>query len=190
MLAKAFQALRTALPLLAATGVVACGTSKTEEPSSDRVSRLVYAVRQHTELDSDGNVVNIDVAGGMGQVMDYARYVPGGRLEILDLSNGEIDNVIADYPEADVASVDVSFDGSKVLFSMKRDREDSYHIYWASLTPANGAYELHQLTFGPFDDQNAVYLPGGRIAFTTNQAYTPMGTRADEYNHARVPIGV
>ena len=188
MLAKAYQALRSALPLLAATGVVSCGTTKTEEPSSDRVTRLVYAVRQHTETDENGMVTNIDVAGGMGQVMDYARYVPGGRLEILDLTelDNEAVNIIAAYPNADVASVDVSFDGSKVLFSMKRDRDDTYHVYWASLTPVNGAYELHQLTFGPYDDQNAIYMPGGRIVFTTNQAYTPMGTRADEYNHSRV----
>jgi len=110
--------------------------------------------------------------------MDYARYVPGGRLEILDLTSGAIENIIADYPEADVASVDVSYDGTKVLFSMKRDGGDNYHIYWSSLTKVNGAYELHQLTFGPYDDQNAIFMPGGRIVFTTNQACTPMGTRA------------
>ncbi len=50
----------------------------------------------------------------------------------------------------------------------------------------DGAYEIHQLTFGPYDDINAVCVPGERIAFVTNQAYTEMGTRADEYNHARV----
>jgi hypothetical protein len=186
MLAKASQALKSALPLLAAVGVLSCGTDKTETPSPDRVSRLVYAVRQHTVLDEAGNVTTIDVAGGMGQVMDYARYQPGGRLEILDLTNGETENIIADYPLADVASVDVSYDGSKVLFSMKRDGDDTYHIYWSSLTKTSGAYELHQLTFGPFDDQNAIFMPGGRIVFTTNQAYTAMGTRADEYNHSRV----
>jgi hypothetical protein len=186
MLAKVFQALRTALPLLAATGVVACGTTKTEEPSSDRVSRLVYAVRQHTVLDADGNVTTIDVAGGMGQVMDYGRYVPGGRLEIYDLTSGGTENIIEGYATADVASVDVSFDGSKVLFSMKRDGDDNYHLYWASTARTDGKFELHQLTFGPYDDQNGIFMPGGRIVFTTNQAYTPMGTRADEYNHSRV----
>jgi hypothetical protein len=186
MLAKAYQALRSALPLLAAAGVISCGSNKTEEPSSDRVTRLVYAVRQHTVIDENGMVTNIDVAGGMGQVMDYGRYVPGGRLEILDLTSGETSNIIDGYPEADVASVDVSYDGTKVLFSMKRDGGDNYHIYWSSLSKSNGAYELHQLTFGPYDDQNAIWMPGGRIVFTTNQAYTPMGTRADEYNHSRV----
>ncbi len=186
MVARLGRAIRSALPLLALAGVVSCG-EKSEEPTPDGVTRIVYAVRQHTELDGNGAVVNIDVAGGMGQVMDYGRYVPGGRLEILDLRDDSVENIIAGYPQADVASVDVSFDATKVLFSMKRDPDDSYHIYWASLDKnADGDFELHQLTFGAYDDQNAVFATGGRIVFTTNQAYTQMGTRADEYNHSRV----
>ena len=35
------------------------------------------------------------------------------------------------------------------------------------------------------DDVRPIYVPGDRIAFVTNQTYTPMGTRADEYNHGR-----
>jgi hypothetical protein len=187
MVSKLGRVLRTALPLLSLSGVVSCGNSESQEPSPNATTKIVYAVRQHTVLDGDGRVTNIDVAGGMGQVMDYGRYVPGGRLEILDLTTGEVDNIIADYPEADVSSVDVSFDGTKVLFTMKRDREDTYHVYWASLTKGDdGKFEIHQLTFGAFDDQNAIYAPGGRIVFTTNQSYTQMGTRADEYNHSRV----
>ena len=30
-----------------------------------------------------------------------------------------------------------------------------------------------------------VGVVGDRIAFVTNQSYTPLGTRADEYNHGR-----
>ena len=36
------------------------------------------------------------------------------------------------------------------------------------------------------DDINPIYSPGGRIAFVTNEMYTAMGTRADEYEHGRV----
>jgi hypothetical protein len=187
MVSKLGRVLRTALPLLSLSGVVSCGNSETQEPSPNATTKIVYAVRQHTELDGAGQVTNIDVAGGMGQVMDYGRYVPGGRLEILDLTTGDVENIIADYPQADVSSIDVSFDGTKVLFTMKRDAEDTYHVYWASLAKGeDGKFELHQLTFGAFDDQNAIYAPGGRIVFTTNQSYTQMGTRADEYNHSRV----
>lgn len=156
------------------------------EDDGQSVSRIVYAVRQHTVVGEDGEV-SIDVAGGMGQVMDYKRYVPGGRLEVLDLRTGEVVNITADFKQADIASVDVSYDATKVLFSMKTSANDNYHLYWASLTPDDdGEYELHQLTFGPYDDIHAIWLPGERIAFVTDQPYTEMGTRADEYNHARI----
>ncbi|HLV64522.1 MAG TPA: hypothetical protein VKY73_01865 [Polyangiaceae bacterium] len=161
-------------------------SEQTPEVNATGVGRIVYAVRQHTAIDGSG-APRIDVAGGMGQVMDYGRYVPGGRLEILDLASGDVKNVIADYPLADVSSVDVSFDAKKVLFTMKRDPNDDYHVYWAPLEPsADGTFEVTQLTFGPYDDQNAIFAAGGRIVFATNQPYTEMGTRADEYNHSRV----
>jgi hypothetical protein len=176
----------TALPLL--TLCVGCSDSNDDLAARGEVGvgKIVYAVREHTEVDGSG-VTNIDVAGGMGQVMDYGRYVPGGRLELLDLQTGKTENILEGYTTADVSSVDVSYDATRVVFTMKRDREDKYHVYWASVTRnAAGKFDIHQLTFGPFDDQNAVWAAGERIVFTTNQPYTEMGTRADEYNHGRV----
>lgn len=165
--------------------VPSCSSDADPAPNRTDVSRVVYAVRQHTVVNDDG--VAIDVAGGMGQVMDYKRYVPGGRLEVLDLRTGEVGNIIADFETADVASIDVSYDATKVLFSMKTSADDHYHLYWASLSPGdNGKFEIHQLTFGPYDDIHGLWLPGDRIAFVTEQPYTEMGTRADEYNHARI----
>jgi hypothetical protein len=164
------------------------GTNSTLPEKSDvgGVGKIVYAVRQHTVVDG-GKVTSIDVAGGMGQVMDYGRFVPGGRLEIMDLRTGKAENILEDYATADVSSVDLSFDATKVLFTMKKDGSDYYHVYWAGLTRGDdGKYPVSQLTFQPFDDQQAVWAAGDRIVFTTNQAYTDMGTRADEYNHSRV----
>jgi hypothetical protein len=173
--------------LAASLSVMPSCSSESDEPSEDgkNVDRIVYAVRQHTVEGEDG--VSIDVAGGMGQVMDYKRYVPGGRLEVLDLRTGDVANIVKDYPTADVASIDVSYDATKVVFSMKTSAEDNYHLYWASLSADDdGKFEIHQLTFGPYDDLHAIWLPGDRIAFITEQPYTDMGTRADEYNHARI----
>ncbi|HVY31698.1 MAG TPA: hypothetical protein VHB79_34420 [Polyangiaceae bacterium] len=159
-----------------------------DHPTPEGVSKIVYAVRQHTVVEG-GKVTSIDVAGGMGQVMDYGRYVPGGRLEILDLRTGKVENIIEGdkYKDADISSVDLSFDATKVLFTMKKDKTDFYHVYWASMERGpDGKFAINQLTFQPFDDQQAVWAAGDRIVFTTNQAYTDMGTRADEYNHSRV----
>ncbi|HKO52022.1 MAG TPA: hypothetical protein VJV79_30140 [Polyangiaceae bacterium] len=176
-----------ALSLLAGLACLpGCSTKGTDGDGAGSVSRIVYAVRQHTTVSADGTV-SIDVAGGMGQVMDYGRYMPGGKLEVFDLKTGHPQaNIIEDYPTADVSSVDVSFDGTKVLFTMKKDAQDNYHVFTAGVDRGvDGKFAVTQLTFGPYDDQQAIFSPGGRIVFTTNQSYTEMGTRADEYNHAR-----
>ena len=191
-MSRPLSRFRTAGALSLLAGLALLPNCSTKASGSDsepgNVSRIVYAVRQHTVVGADG-AVSIDVAGGMGQVMDYGRYVPGGKLEVFDLKTGNVQaNIIEDekYAAADVSSVDVSFDGTKVVFTMKRDAHDSYHVYWAGVDRgADGKFAITQLTFGPYDDQNAIFSPGGRIVFTTNQSYTEMGTRADEYNHAR-----
>ena len=149
------------------------------------VDAIVFIKRQHTALSAQGPTV--DVAGGNGQVIDYDRYVPGGSLVILSppRPDGTLKNITAEFPQADFNGADVSFDGKQVVFSMKRDPEDNYHIYTAQLTDVNGKFEIHQKTGGAHDDINPVYIAGGRIAFVTNEMYTAMGTRADEYNHGR-----
>src|SRR4051812_13600365 len=182
------RTLVSSLPLLSLLGLVSC-TGQTLSPDNSKtdVSKIVYAVRQHTLVDANGNATTIDVAGGMGQVMDYGRYEPGGALEVYDLRTFEPHNLIADLDQADITSVDVSYDATRVLFTMKTNPDDKYHVYWAALSPNDdGVYERHQLTFGDYDDINAIWADQSRIVFVTNQAYTPMGTRADEYNHSRV----
>ncbi|HKY35619.1 MAG TPA: hypothetical protein VJN18_06770, partial [Polyangiaceae bacterium] len=84
------SALLAALALL--TGCSG-GDPQPEPGVGGGVSKIVYAVRQHTVVEG-GQVTTIDVAGGMGQVMDYGRYVPGGRLEILDLRTGKTENML------------------------------------------------------------------------------------------------
>jgi hypothetical protein len=129
-----------------------------------------------------------DVAGGNGQVLDYQRYVPGGSLNLLSpvRADGTVTNLTRAFTTADFNGADVSFDASQAVFSMKADGNDHYHIYTVELTPAgDGTYAIHQKTAGNYDDINPIYVPGGQIAFVTNEMYTPMGTRADEYEHAR-----
>ncbi len=179
------------VPFLAGMGALgaSCSSSTDETPGSalgKDVKQIVYVVRQTRTISADGTV-NINVAGGMGQVMDYGRYMPGGRLEIKDLSTGKVENLIEDFPDADVQSLDLSYDATKVVFSMKKNSDDDFHVYVADLKRGgNGKFTLRQLTFGPHDDIYPVWVPGGKIAMVTNQPYTEMGTRADEYNHSRV----
>ncbi len=57
------------------------------------------------------------------------------------------------------------FDGTKVLFSMRRDGEHWFHLYEINVDGSN----LKQLTDGPFNDFAGVYLPDGRIVFCSDR---------------------
>jgi len=126
----------------------------------------------------------------MTQVLDYLRYVPGGGLYTLSppRPDGKLENITKAHPDADVNAVDVSFDGKQLVFSMKINGDDKYHIWMADVAAGpKGDHNLKQLTFGKTrDDVMPIFVPGDRVAFVTNQPYTPMGTRADEYNHSTV----
>jgi hypothetical protein len=177
----------TVLGLAAAiAGTGACGQSTTSD-SGVGAQSILFIKRQTTTVDSKG-VPKVDVAGGNGQVLDYQRYVPGGSLNLLSpaRADGTLTNLTADFSQADFNGADVSFDATQAVFSMKRDGNDHYHIYTVQLAPgSDGKYEVHQKTAGAWDDINPIYLPGRLLAFVTNQMYTAMGTRADEYEHSR-----
>jgi hypothetical protein len=186
-------------PLLVATfvavgaplaGCSTNGPSTEGKPGTDSAGfdEIVYAVRQNTIV--DGKTVQIDVADGMGQVMDYGRYVPGAAIEVRNLQTGAVRNLIegSRYEKADVEGMDLSFDAKKVVFAMKLDGNEKYHVFTANLKSgpdSKNPYGVAQLTFGDQDDLTPIWLSSGRIAFITNQQYTDMGTRADEYNHGR-----
>src|SRR5690242_15913482 len=126
------RALRALIiPCLFSLGfsVQSCSSDKEDDDGGKiggNVSKLVYIVRQHTYTNAEGQVA-INVAGGMGQVMDYLRYVKGGKGVFYDLTTGKETNFTSAFPDADLSSLDINYDGTKVVFSMKQNESDSYH---------------------------------------------------------------
>jgi Hydrazine synthase alpha subunit middle domain len=164
--------------------LAACGSSTTQQTKQGvlpGVESVVFVKRAY--LLPDGQH---EVTGGVGQVFDYDRYVPGQGAGLFVLSppapDGKLTELTAGLQGVDINGVDLSFDAKKVAFSMRFAGEDRYHIFVANVS---GPPTVKQLTFGEADDTQPVFLAGGRIAFVTNQMYTEMGTRADEYNHGR-----
>ncbi len=180
----------TALGLALATVLPGLACSQGTEQVDTGVDAIIFMKRAVQTVDPNTGVVTIDVSGGNSQVIDYDRYVPGGSLVMLKPPRPDgtlIDFTHGQFPNADFNGVDVSFDANQAVFSMKKDGSDRYHLYTVQLNPsADGSYEMHQKTTGDYDDVHPVYMPGGRIVFCTNQMYTAMGTRADEYEHSRV----
>ncbi|MBI9018623.1 MAG: RpiB/LacA/LacB family sugar-phosphate isomerase [Phycisphaerae bacterium] len=63
---------------------------------------------------------------------------------------------------------DLSFDGKRVLFCFKPDGEKSFHLYEMNVDGTN----CKQLTFGDYDDLDPIYLPDGKIMFSTMRGNT------------------
>ena len=82
---------------------------------------------------------------------------------------------ITNFTGAAVADPAVSFDGKKILFSMRPSGTPNHNI-WEINADGTG---LRQVTSGGGNDFDPLYLPDGRILFTSTRA-----GEMDEYNHA------
>jgi len=89
----------------------------------------------------------------------------GGAMKLLDLANGEATTLL-DLPEGIARDPDVSFDGAKILFSMRRNRDDDYHLYEIR---ADGSGLVQLTVGGGISDIDPIYLPGGQILFTSTR---------------------
>jgi HEAT repeat protein len=78
--------------------------------------------------------------------------------------------------DGNVYDPEPSYDGRKVLFSMRKDGEDWYHLFEVNIDGTG----LTQLTDGPFNDISGVYLPDGRIVFCSDRSGV-----LDEYHEER-----
>ena len=80
--------------------------------------------------------------------------------------DGEARN-LTNLEKGAVQGPEVSFDGRRILFAMRRDaRQDAFHIYEINVDGSG----LRQLTFGGCNDVDPCYLPDGRIAFCSDRA--------------------
>ena len=173
---------RKLLSVLVSLGLglgVGCGGNDSGDGVLPGVQALVFAKRAFIDPDTGDQVL-----GGMGNVFDYLRYVPGGGVYVLEppTPDGTLRSLTDGYEGVDISGLDLSFDATKVAFSMRHAGDDRYHIYVGNLDGSG----VRQLTFGPNHDVKPLFVAGDQIAFVTNEPYTAMGTRADEYNHSRI----
>ena len=98
--------------------------------------------------------------------------VPGGRLLVLDgLSPGGRLTLLHPRPpwHGSFWRPDLSFDGRKVLFCFRPHNEKSFHLFEIGIDGEG----LVQLTHGPYDDLDPIYLPDGEhVLFSTTRAHT------------------
>lgn len=98
--------------------------------------------------------------------------VPGGRLLVLDgLSPaGHLRQLMPQLPlHGAFWRPDVSWDAKKVLFCFQPHNEKSFHLYEINVDGSG----LRQLTDGPYDDLDPIYMPDGEhLMFSTTRGHT------------------
>jgi len=88
-----------------------------------------------------------------------------GWMKKLDLRTGSV-QVLVHQPEGVVRDPEVHWDGRRVVFSMRRNRQDDYHIYEMNVDGTG----LKQLTFGAgISDIDPFYLADDRICFSATR---------------------
>jgi hypothetical protein len=93
-------------------------------------------------------------------------YDTEGALNLLDVKSGAVKILFAPGPGVTVRDPDISFDAKQILFSMRKGKDDDYHIYSMK---ADGS-ALRQLTGAPgVTDIDPVWLPDGDIIFSATR---------------------
>ena len=94
-------------------------------------------------------------------------YDPPGVLKKLEISKGWKTSTVFDPGTTGLArDPEISFDGKRILFSMRKDIGDDYHIYEIK---ADGS-GLRQLTSAPgVSDIDPLYLPDGSMVFSSTR---------------------
>lgn len=100
-------------------------------------------------------------------------WVEGGKLYRLNLRTGRL-AALLDDPKGSIRDPQVSYDGTKILFSWRPGGTEHYHLYELTLPASDGSLPvapgaIRRLTQGPFDDIEPVYVPDGGIVFVSSR---------------------
>jgi hypothetical protein len=122
---------------------------------------IVFVVRQQYATDHH----NTETMFQTGEI-NTASFAGGGAIKMIDFARGGEVKTLLNVPEGVARDLEVSFDGKRILFSMRRNAADDYHLYEMN---ADGS-GLRQLTYGEgLSDIDPIYLPEGRILFTSTR---------------------
>lgn len=124
----------------------------------------------------------------LGNPTDALRFTPGGDLFMRSASSpsAEESNITASVTQGkgDVSDPEVSYDGKKIIFSMRPSAQDHWQLWEYTIADASLAPILQS---NEFDDVDPAYLPDGRIVFSSNRQEKARSLRQDngepDYQH-------
>lgn len=164
-------------------GVVlaSCGSSPPDDVLERSGQAAIAFVKENSRQNNGNNAMKSNVD----------EYFPGSDIYLLNpISNqGKLTNLTEQFTRAGqsnpnnyghAADPEVSFDGRKILFSMRQNRARLWHLYEMNVD-GSGLVQLTDQTSG--HDMDPVYLPNGQILFTsTRPGYV------DEYERRQSPV--
>jgi hypothetical protein len=90
----------------------------------------------------------------------------GAAIRSVDFADSGKTATLLEMPQGLIRDLEVSYDGMRLLFAMRRDAKDNFHIFEMG---ADGT-GLRQLTFLPSAaDMDPAYLPDGSIVFSSTR---------------------
>lgn len=164
-----------------ALSLMACGSSPPDDILQRSGQAALVFVKEPSQLNNRSGAMR----------SNFDEYYPGTDLFLLTpiSSQGELANLTAQYtrrnqtnPNSFGAAVDpeISFDGKKILFSMKENRNVLWHLYEMNID-GSGLVQVTDQTSG--DDMDPTYLPNGQIMFTSTRPGI-----VDEYERHNSPL--
>lgn len=122
--------------------------------------QLLFVIRPQYAYDHH----NTETLFQVGEINERL-FEGGSALCLWDVSTGAVKTLL-DVPEGIVRDPCVHFDGERILFSLRRNPADAYHIYEIR---ADGS-QLRQLTFAQgVSDIDPLYLPSDDIVFSSTR---------------------
>jgi len=91
-------------------------------------------------------------------------YTDGAKLYLLHLRTGRLTPLLVD-DSGGIRDPQVHYEARKILFSYRKAGTENYHLYEINIDGTG----LNQLTSGPFDDIEPIYLPDGGIVFVSSR---------------------
>ncbi len=122
--------------------------------------KILYIERNQYERDHH----NTETLFQVGEI-NTAKFNPGSAMRIYDVDTKEITTLIESETGV-VRDPELSYDAKKIIFSMRKDINDGYHIYEMNVDGSG----LKQLTWAVgVSDIDPVYLPDGGIIFSSTR---------------------
>ncbi len=122
---------------------------------------ILFVLRRQYKSDHH-NTATMFVTGEI----NTGNFVGGGAMKTVDFSKGGPTKTLIETAEGLIRDPEVYFDGSKIVFSMRKNIEDDYHIYEIHADGTN----LRQLTGAPgVADFDPLYLPDDGIVFSSTR---------------------